>query len=219
MWAFFGAVSAALLTAIVGNILAQRWQQRNWYAQQRQISHQDEIKSLTDLLGEITNLANTRLFIMKQISQNLDDNTKRFDDLVNQYIDIVKEWNINLPSFYSRITFIMSWGETSFLENSVQKKFFSCGRLIEQAIRLKRSGNPIDNELRKNIRNEIRILNSSVTNILRIMNRILFDRKNIIGYGKKIYYSDGDLAKYSTFDLFKALFARDVLAVYIIRPA
>lgn len=219
MWTFFGAVTAALLTAVVGNILVQKWQQRNWYAQQRQMAYHEELKALIELLEEITLSANTRLYIMKQIEQALDDDFDRFNSLAMNYRDAVKDWNVKLPSFFNRTTFLMSWSETSFLEHGVQVNFYRSGRFIERAIRARRNNKNVSEDVRNAIRKEMRILNASLTNMLRTMNRILSERKKIIGYGQKIYYKDGDLEKYSTLDLVKFLFARDVLAIYIIRPA
>lgn len=214
-----GTIAAAILTGLIGNSLVQRWQQRNWYAQQRQIAQQSELQELKSLLEEITKGANTRLFTMKQLSRSLDAPLDKFNSLSNIYSREVRDWNIRLPSFYNRTTLLLSYGVTYSLEHLVQKGFFESGRLMERAIRNRRNGTEVPRELQSEIRTLLSRLNIEIRNLLLEMSRRIDERRRLLQYGRKVYYRNGDLAEYGTFKLFKMLFARDVDTVYIIRPA
>ena len=51
--AIVAALVGAVTTGVLGNYLVQRWQRQSWFAQQRQLFHQQELDELKDLYDEI----------------------------------------------------------------------------------------------------------------------------------------------------------------------
>jgi hypothetical protein len=56
-----------LLTGVVGNLLLQGWQQRNWLTQQRFLGEQKNYENLKELSEEIVRLSNLRLWKMRRL--------------------------------------------------------------------------------------------------------------------------------------------------------
>jgi hypothetical protein len=218
IWTFLGAILAAVITGVIGNSLIQRWQQRNWYAQQRQLGYQEELKELSILVQSITERANARLFTMTQLENTIWKGAPSKETMA-RYNEEVREWNVLLPSFYTRLTLLLDSGLTYVLEQEVQKRFVSTSVHLHRAIAEKSDQGFVTPALREALGVELEALRARLRNFLLGTTRKVAERRSTIRDGRLVYYRDGDLSEYSTFKLFKLLFTPEVDGIYIVRPA
>lgn len=219
MWAIVGTLGAAIFTALIGNALVQRWQQRNWFAQQRQLIHQRELDDLKILLEEVSSSINSRLFSMRILLLSLKRNSPEFEQKLSEYAEQVRIWNIKLQSFYNRISIFINRYLTDYLEDNVQKSFYKAGIGLERLSRQRRSGQSLDPTIINEVDEEMRYLTARIRDFSLGLTSSIEDRRSLIRDGKIIHYKEGDLSEYSTFNLIKIIFARDIDRIYIIRPA
>ena len=207
-----------ILTGIVGNRLAQAWQQRHWLSQQRFLGHEKEYTSLRDLCDEISKSISRRLWAMRRVQLSFSSGTIDVRERLKAYDEALSGWNESLSSFYVRLTLYSSYEYAVRLED-IQKQMALYGSRIEKIAVQKISGTPPP---QTQIR-ESRIDLDSIQGIIFEFNRDLLNivgvRREDLYYGSKIEYRSYNLPYFSTLDLFKALFVRDVDAHSIVRPA
>lgn len=209
-------IIAFILSGVIGNKLVQKWQHRNWLSQQLHLGQQEELREIKSLLDEMSNTANSRLYSMKRVAGHINSPLTNLESIFSEYAEQVKVWNIALPRFYNKISLLFSFDKTQNLEHNVQPLFVSAGQKLELALKLRRRSDIVPMPLIRSLNNEISSLNAYLRDFLLEINNLVLDRKKIVAEGRKIYYRDGILDKYSTFDLLKALFARDIDRIYII---
>lgn len=208
-----------VLTGLVGNHLVQRWQQRNWLIQQRFLGHEKEYIALKDLTDEIASLLGARIYNMQRLLFSLRRSSD--EQLVTRladYEDIVKRWNERLTSFYVRLP-LLAYSDLGLqLESSVQTKLQVSSATIEELLNKRRGGVIAEKSEVRSAGAALSSIQANAINFNKQMLRILESRRVEVYYGTKIAFTLGNIEKFSTWQLVKALFIRDVNAYSITRP-
>ena len=208
-----------ILTSVIGNRLVQAWQQRNWLLQQRFLGHEREYLALKDLFDEIASLLGARIYHMQRLAHTLRRGSDaQIADRTVDYDDVLKRWNERLTSFYVRLPLLANYALATQLESSIQKPLQESGSQIEELVYQKRSGKTID---RSSIVNVLKMLNKiqgRAINFNKKLLGVIEARRMEVYYGRKIQFSLVNLEKFSTWQLVKALFIRDVNSFSIVRP-
>jgi len=219
MLAIIGTLGAAILTGLIGNALVQKWQQRNWFAQQRHLVYQRELDDLKSLLEEVTSSINSRFFSMRILLASIKRNSPEFESHLAAYALEVRCWNIKLQSFYNRISIYIDRYLTNYLEDNVQKSFYRAGMGLENLSRQRREGKEINPITISNVEKEMMTLTAKIRDFSLGLTSSIEDRRNLIRDGKVIFYVSGNISEYSTFQLLKILFTREIDRIYVVCPA
>ncbi len=218
MQAIWPVLVGALVTAIVGNFLVQRWQLRNWKEQQRQLGDQVALDEFKKLVEEISIKSADRHTAMRNLVSSLaPDSRIDFKGALEDYRNQLSIWNGSLNSFYVRIRHNLNYGWAIRLEHEMHDKFRIAGTEIEKVIRSRKAGSLPDwqsLEVPKELLNEIQ---ASSYNFQRDLFTKFNSRKLEIFEGRRLYYREGALREYSFLDLIKAIFVVSVDEYYIIR--
>jgi hypothetical protein len=219
MSAIIAVIVGFLLTGVVGNQLVQRWQQRNWLVQQRFLGHEKEYFALKDIADEIASLLGARVYHMQRLVFTLRrSSNEQFLSRVADHDDIVKRWNERLTSFYVRLPLLASSDLAIRLESTIQTHVQAAGTTIDELVYQKRSGNIPNKSV---VINTIKTLNSIQARAINFNKRLLHAvelRRMEVYYGTKITLAAANLERFSTWQLVKALFIRDVNSYSITRP-
>ena len=220
MEALLPIVVGFLLTALVGNRLLHGWQVRTWLLQQRFLGKEKEYLALSELTDELATLLGARIYRMRRL--NLVFRTGSDSELMErlrQYDEILQRWNERLPSFYIRLPMLADYHFAWQLETSIQKEFIEIGDAIERLLTTRRAGDslPLGEVTRIDRR-----LNNLQGKAIAFTKRLLTELRNRrvdVYYGKKIRFRPENLGYFSTWQLIKALFVRDVDALAIGRAS
>ena len=218
MQAILATIVGALITGLVGNWLVQKWQLRNWFAQQRHSANYEELLQLTALFDEIAKSASARLNVMRALLNDIRSGADHRDSL-DAYKIAISSWNVSLHSWFARITFLIDWDTTLDLEQGLHAHFVRVGSQLEALVRATRQTASISNYQISQVDSS---LNSVAGQMDRFLKRVLAftqERRDIVRNGRKIYYISGSLSEFSTLDLVKSLFVSDVDSFNIIRPS
>lgn len=208
----------ALLTAIVGNFLVQRWQLRNWREQQRQLGDQVALDDFKKLVEEISIKSADRHSAMRSLVSSLaPDSRVDFESALTDYRQQLVIWNSSLNSFYVRIRHNVDYRWAIRLEHEIHDPFRNAGVEIEKVIRSRKSGSPPNWQSLKGPKDLLDGLQARSYNFQRDLAAILISRKCEIFEGRKLYYAKGKLDEYSFLDLVKAIFVLAVDKHYIVR--
>jgi len=219
MSAIAAVIVGFILTGLVGNTLAQRWQQRNWLMQQRFLGHEKEYFALKDLADEIASLLGARIYQMQRLLLSLHRSSdEQLMSRVADYEDIVKRWNERLTTFYVRLPLLASTDLAQYLESSVQQTMQGASVRIDELVYQKRSGTVIKRELITNTQKTLNSIQARAINLNKRLLRIVELRRIEVYYGTRIAFSLGTLDRFSNWQLIKALFIRDVNSYSITRP-
>ena len=220
MSSFLSVITGFILSGIIVNHLIQAWQQRNWVLQQRFLGHEKEYLALKDLSDEIASLLGARIYHMIRLTLSLRRSSP--DQIKNRRIDhdtVVKQWNERLTSFYFRLPLLANYDLAFQLENSIQNSLVAIGSQIDDLLFKKESGKQIENPDVKEIIKGLHKIQGKSINFNKKLLGVVADRRREVYYGLKVQFSLYNLEKFSTWQLFKALFIRDVNSFSIIRPA
>lgn len=89
-----------VLTGVIGNMLVQHWQYRNWINQQKFLGEEKQYYALTALWEELTNLASKRLWRMRRLHAALiNGDDEKIKERLNDYDLALSEWNQSKPAF------------------------------------------------------------------------------------------------------------------------
>ncbi|WP_156367295.1 hypothetical protein [Novosphingobium sp. KN65.2] len=220
MAAIVPVLVGALVTAIAGNFLVQRWQMRNWREQQRQLGYKAELDDLRKLIEEISTKYADRHNAMRNVISSLAPNSHLvLEEALDAYRGQVVIWNGALNSFYVRLRISIDYASAIRLEHDVHEPFALAGRKIEAVVRAKRQGEEISWRDLSEAKELLNKLQGTSYGFLRDLTTDYSDRRSEIFEGRKIFYRDGVLTEYSTFDLIKAIFALPIDKFYIIRTS
>jgi hypothetical protein len=205
-----------ILTGIIGNWLVHRWQSRSWLAQQRFSGNEKEYHALKDLADEIAMLLGERIYITQRLllcMKNTD--TEKFTARLADYDDVVKRWNIRLTSFYVRLSLLTDEGFSISLERKIQQRLVEVGNTISKFIGLEKRN--IDKQELIRINELLIAVQAAATNFNRRLLNAVLNRKKVLYEGEIFKFSVENLDKFSTWFLFKAIFARDVNSLAVVR--
>lgn len=220
MDAIIPVLVGAVVTAVLGNFLVQKWQLRSWREQQRHLGHQAELEEMKSLLAEITSRAASRHNAMRRLIGSLAPQSRgNFEEALSDYRSELAAWNAALNSLFVRIRLAMSYAETVRFERDIHALFVDAGVSIEQVIRARESGvQPNWSDL-IDPKEKLNRLQGQLFSFLRDLADTVEARKEEIYFGKKLSYSKDNLEEYSLLELVKALFSADVDGFYVVRSA
>lgn len=221
MQSIWSVAVGAIITAIVGNALVQRWQLRSWYAQQRQIGYEKELSELKALLDELSKGCDARLSAMRQLTYALyPGSSLSITDEVVAYRVVVKNWNSALSSYYTRLALYVRRSMAYRLEREIHKEFVIAGRALEILVRGQlESRVPSSRSTVAVVEDRLNEVQAAIISFSDDLLAAVIDRRSEISVGRRVYYLSGNIAEYSTFELVKALFVSDVKSLYVVRPA
>ncbi|CAN5505101.1 hypothetical protein BH09VER1_BH09VER1_54980 [soil metagenome] len=201
-------LAPVLLTALVGNRLLQRWQQRSWLQQQAVLQSHKEIDEVKSTIDEFIKLADARSYRARRLVRNLPRATEaRIDSLRNEYDLSVAAWNDRLNSFQVRLTIYAKYRFAQRIENSIQPRFAELSEAIERLLSL-----PPDVRGQEACRamsifeDNLNSLNGILFAFSRDVMRYLIDEQRMMYLGRPIQFSESTLESFSTWYLFKELF-------------
>lgn len=217
MITIMSVILSFILTGVIGNWLMQSWQARNWLAQQRFAGHEKEYFALKELGEEIATLLAVRIYAMRQMKSALNFQGEKPTEVVwSDYAESVKKWNERLPSFLARLPILATY-ELALELDEIQVSLRNTSLRLEKTKRMPA-------EVQRLEQGQINLLNTELLHLhaitlafnKKILNIVMSQRSDIF-YGTKIQFSANNLEKFSTWQLFKALWISDVHRYSIIR--
>jgi hypothetical protein len=214
------ALFAFVLTGVIGNSLLQRWQYRAWLQQQQFLGHEREYIALRDLSADLSKVMGARHYQMQRvISAARSLSADEMETRVSEYAVTLKQWNEELNSYYVRLTLYVDYSRAISLEGEIHQPFVSTGSKIERVVRLKRNAQPVPKGEYAIIERQLKNLNTAIFRYNRDLLREVENIRRRVYYGENIPYSTQFLKVFSTVELIKALFIRDVDGHTIVRSS
>lgn len=207
-----------LLTAFAGNRILHSLQHRAWLRQQQFLGAEKEFIALRDLANDLSKAIGSRIYRMRRVLSACRSIDSDLEERLARYNESLVDWNENLASFTTRLTFYAGYTYTLRLENEIQKGFFESGADIESLIRLKRAGRPIRSAAVNRVDADLNRLTGLCSEFNRDIMRMSEDKRRSIYVGREIPYDCRHLDSLSTHDLWKLLFIRRVDGHTISRP-
>jgi hypothetical protein len=214
------ALLAFVLTGVIGNSLIQRWQYRAWLQQQQFLGHEKEYTALKDLSAELSKVMGARQYQMRRVI--LAAHALLIDEMeirISEYTVTLKQWNEELNSYYVRLTLYADYDRAISLERMIHKPFAIIGSKIEGIVRLRRKRQPVSKPEYATIMRELDNLQAAIFRFNRDLLRNVEDIRRRVYYGENIPYSIRFLRYFSTAELIKALFIRDVDRHTVVRSS
>lgn len=209
-----------ILTGLVGNQLIQRWQHRNWLHQQHFIGAEKEYSALRELVTEISGLINKRLYKMRRLLWSISNpDPTKMDKSLQEYDVTITTWNESLNSFYVRLNFYLSYYDTTTLEKQIHERFQRAGGKLEQFVRQKRAGSPPSDAEVAALERSLTSLQVASVNFIRDLTREAEHKKNIVYFGRDVPFSRKNITHFSTWELIKGLFVRNIDSFSVRRPS
>lgn len=206
------------MTGVIGNWLIQHWQSRNWLAQQRFNGNEKEYTALKELTDEIAILLGERIYHMQRLTLSFNNvEPEKFSVRLAEYDDVVKRWNVRLTSFYFRLPLLTTTQFSFRLERDVQQKLVSIGNSINRLIDEKQKGMTINHHVINKVTQDLNGVQGTAINFNNDIFTIVLERKKELYEGKSIRFSIENINNFSSWFLFKAIFARDVDSLTIVR--
>lgn len=220
MASILSVVIGFVLTGLIGNRLVQAWQSRNWFLQQRFAGKEKEYLALKELADEIAVLLGIRMYHMQRLAGSLlKISDEKLATRVAEYEEAVKRWNERLTSFYVRLPLLASYEMAHRLESSLQVEFVNLSTSIDKLLHDRQAGGAPSKREIEAVGSKLSNLQGRVINFNKEMLRTVEGRRSEVYYGEKVPFTSGNLAAFSTWQLIKALFIRDINSFSITRSA
>lgn len=218
MEAILSVIVGFLLTGLIGNRLIQRWQARNWFLQQRFLGQEKEYIALRELADEIAILLGARIYRMRRLAWAIPNAAKETIDKAHaEYDEILKRWNERLPSFFIRLPMLGQHELAQRLEATIQHAFVDAGRTIQE-LRAKRDrGGTIRQPDAGRIEKQLNVLQGRSIEFSKALLRAVHANRVDVYFGKRIPFTPYTFEYFSTWQLVKALFTRDIDTLSILR--
>lgn len=199
-----------ILTGVIGNAIARRWQNRQWVNQQRVLGFEKEFVALKELVDEIGRLLGARIYHSQRLTLSLrSTDAEAIARRVKDYEEAVKQWNEKLGSFYVRLPYLAETGLGLEVERSIQDRLVVISKRLDRLLEQRKSGIPPKNDV-----DALMIDLNSIQGRAIALNKKLFStigsRRDRIYVGTKIPYRRDTLREYSNWELVKALFVSSV---------
>lgn len=200
-----------VISAIVGNYLIQRWQQRNWRQQQLVLRGEKNIEALKAVIDDFMRLADTRSYrtrrLVLQMRLSPEEGKVVIDEQIKKdYIESVVIWNEKLNSMVVRLTMYAPQGCSRDLEERIQTGFYQVSNKAESALRSIAPSQRELNSLKSEIGNELNWLNGVIGELCKDLIRSLKEREKLNYLGKEIEFGPLTIEQFSTWQLIEALF-------------
>jgi len=133
----------------------------------------------------------------------------------DNYDSTLKRWNDKLNSFYVGLTLYDRRSTAIALEYRLQDPFFRCGQKLESAIRARRAETRLPP--RADLGRELDHASATLFNMNRdLLSRLESLRKKVY-YGVQLRFNPYTLEHFTTWELLKALFIRDIDKFTVVR--
>lgn len=207
-----------VLTGLIGNRLLQAWQARNWFLQQRFLGQEREYVALKELAEEIASLLGVRIFHMQRLNRVL---VRGPDEKINsrfqEYDEVLKRWNERLTSFYIRLPMLAHYDLAFTLEKSIQAGLVKTGATLENLIVNHKAGASISKSQVAGVERELIAIQGKAIAFNKKLLVVVHSRRTDVYFGKPLKFSPENLKYFSTWQLVKALFVRDINSLSIVR--
>jgi len=217
MAAILTALFSFILTGVIGNRLIQSWQARNWLWQQLILGREKEYILLKELADEIATLSANRLDCMRAVTEAIG-NEEKFKEAWSEYNSSMRKWNERLGSFLARLPILASFDHALSLENKVQTRFVDAGKKLEKVYRLKDTNTNDYKVIKSHIRDNLTELHAAILNFNKELLNYIMSKRGDLYFGTPLRFTPSNLELCSNWQLFKALFIRDIDAHTIPRP-
>jgi len=208
-------IATVLLTAYIGNKIAQHWQLRSWILQQKIADKDQKYTELKSLYDDLDRIANRRLYRLRSLIWALKSREpKRIEDKTSDYAEIVAEWNEKVNSIFIRFVKTLRSGSSLYLtfEQTVFNPLVEIGGATEKAARtyrLNRQTN-VPNSVWANYENRLDLVNRRLIEVM----RDLYDELQKLKDGRFAIAEEigelrgefTDLSKVSSIRLIQAIF-------------
>jgi hypothetical protein len=209
-----------LLTGLIGNWLLHKWQARTWLLQQRFLGKEKEYVALKELTDELASLLGIRIFRMRRLNWLVASGTVAdIADRLREYDEALQRWNEKLASFYIRLPMLADYQFAWQLEHLIQADLVSIGGEIEGLVKKRKASVPVLKGEPFKIEVELNKLQGKVIALTKRLLHEVKERRVDVYYGKKVLFSAANLRYFSTWQLVKALFVRDVDSLAVIRAS
>lgn len=211
MEALLPIVVAFVLTGLISNRLLQTWQARAWLLQQRFLGQEKDYVALKELADEIATLLGIRIFHMQRLNRALASATdEQVDAKFLEYDGALKRWNERLTSFYIRLPLLTQYELALRLENSIQVELVNTGAAIEDLVKARKNGASISKRQVGGIENQLNAIQGRAISFNKHLLGVVKSRRVDVYYGQRFQFSLANLKHFSTWQLVKALFIRDI---------
>ena len=219
MYSLLAAVIGFFLTAFIGNQIIHGWQMRAWLLQQKMLGEEKDFSALASVVDDISTLAARRLFESEQIAAAIREGKGQAITACRaDYRGAVAAWNERLPVFYAKLIVGGNRNLAYVLERKVQKRFYDAHVLIASAILQVEAGRQLDAHNMLVLARCLMTLRAVTSRFNQQMLLFLQTRRSDTKIGQKIYFTEFNLHYFSTWQLLKAIFIREINSLSIIRP-
>jgi len=137
------------LTTIVGGYLSHSWQTRAAEIQRDAEQKKYEIQTATGVFEQISRLMDKRLYRMRQVSMGLGNEVghESMTGRWEAYRETLYEWNENLNRNLALTQMYFGQKARDTLEQDIQSRFITFGRLLESSRDSGRAGNTYEERL------------------------------------------------------------------------
>jgi hypothetical protein len=209
-------VLSFLLTGLVGNLLIQRWQHRNWINEQRFLGEQKAYENFTALCEEMMKFSSRRLWRMRRLARVLNQSD---DDLIkacqSDYDQALSDWNERVTDFQVRLTLYGSYEMPDRFEFDIQETFRSIGEDLMVLTNKRLAGQVVKGV--GPLQQRMNSLSGKLYNYTMELNKLLEVQREKTYYGKLVTLDEGNLESFKTWELVKALFKARVTPLTVVR--
>jgi hypothetical protein len=208
-----------VLTGIVGNFLVYRWQHRNWINQQKFSGEEKHYFALLALWEELMNLTAKRLWRMRRLLAVLTADNKKIEERLNEYSDVLSEWNEKFHSMSVRLTLYASWNLTFQLETELQRSFSNTGLQLERLAKTRLTTGAVNRTLLAELHGRFEELSREVFVFNRSTLRAVQAQRSRTYHGVEVEFTRSNLDQFGTWELLKALFKPGIAPLRVVRSA
>lgn len=197
-----------LLVGVLGNLLVQRWQQRNWIEQQRLLRAEKRLDELKRLSDDLMKLGDSRSYRTRRLLLNLasiDSNTLDSSEYLIDYKIAVGTWNDSFNSYCTRLTLYANWGLSGWLENVIQPKFYKISERLEVLVKVRRLNGLVPVQEKNLLNGELNSINASLGKFYRQLLELLLRMQKEAYIGREVNFNSTTIEQFSTWYLLKAL--------------
>jgi hypothetical protein len=218
--ALLTAVSTFIFTGLLGNYLAQMWQQRNWLNQHRLRGAEKRFEELQKLVDEITTLGDARSFRARRIIRYRPGNIVDLAELRETHDQAVVQWNERFTTIKVKLTMYAGYTRfTEVLEDDIQPAFIAIGDQLDIVMKYLDAGVLIPSNIRNQAETMLNDLSGKLFRFSRDLLRLLITKKQEAYEGERIPFSEATLELFSRWYLIKALFKTEHPAEPVGSPA
>lgn len=126
------------------------------------------------------------------------------------YREILEEWNESVGPINVQLTLLINRGASIQFESEIHNHFVVTGRMIERTVRARQAGREPDKD---QLAKAQQALDNAQARLYRFNSMVLNElkrRRETAYLGVKLPYDRWHIEKYSTWDLIKSLFIRNV---------